>query len=355
MKPTRYIRLFQRALLISLILTASNIFAEMARLTHNSNLRESSTSSSSIIATLPTGTDLSLISIRKRSGYYHAKLQDGRSGWVLAKNVRVAQPNVVANATPSPGTRGAAFDPGCTLPFEAIKQKHPVIDDTCSIDGEKSGGGTPPASKVAENHAKNNFCLTGTPFEISYQDLLQLEGDTKKIRGPNLPSAAARKTKLGGLLDLNGQKIGEGMLVRITLFVIQGAAEYADIAPKYNGESVNCNRLTPDENDIHIPLGQQATDDEKVSVTVEMSPHYRPAQWTPDRINNVGQHLVRVTGQLFYDSAHRTASGGRTGSPRASLWEIHPVYNFEVCALNDAASCQNAPDSAWTQLDQFQP
>jgi hypothetical protein len=387
MKPHRWIKPLSSAVLISLVLTVSNLFAETGKLIHDSILRKSATSSSPLIARLPTGTDVSLTSTRKSNRYYHVTLDDGREGWVLARNVSVTSPTptptatptptptstptptptptatatptptptATPTATPTPSPGGNAFDPGCTLPFESIKQKHPIIDDSCSIDGQTSAGGTPPESKLAEDHAKNNFCLTGTPIQISYQNLLQLETDTKGISGNDLPDAAARKTKLGSLLSLNGQQVGEGTLVQITLFVIQGAADYADIAPKYKGENVNCNRLTAEENDIHIPLGQQTTDNEGVSVTAEMSPHFRPVMWTPDQINAAGQRPVRVTGQLFYDSAHRTPSGGRNGSPRASLWEIHPVYKFEVCTLNDIASCQDAPDSAWTPLDQFQP
>jgi len=209
---------------------------------------------------------------------------------------------------------------------------------------------------LAENHAKNSFCLTGDATDISYQDLLQLEGKSKNLVLKDLPDPETRKANLGNLLSLNGQTIGEGTLVRLTIYVIQGGADYADTAAKgFHGESVNCNRTSPEENDIHIPLGEKSTAAEAMSVTAEMSPHFRPAKWTPDQINAAGDHPVRVTGQLFYDSAHRTPSGGRTGDPRASLWEIHPVYAFEVCGLTDIAACKAPPDADWKPLDQFAP
>jgi hypothetical protein len=300
---------------------------------------------------------VSLTSTRKRGGYYHVTLQDGREGWVLAKNISVGQPTPAVTPTPQPQAGGKAFDPGCTLPFDAIKQKHPIIDDTCSIDGNKKGGGKLTEGKLAENHAKNNFCLTGTPVDISYDDLLQLQSARGSIHDTDLTSAADRTAKLTKVITVNGQSIGEGTLVRITLHVM--STEYADTKDKYPttyGESCNCYRPSNEENDIHIALGKQTSGDECVSVTAEMNPHFRPAKWTPDNVKLVGGRPVRVTGQLFYDSSHVICQPGKPAKPpRASLWEIHPVYRFEVCTLNDTASCQNAPDSAWTPLDQFHP
>src|SRR5208282_800406 len=44
----------------------------------------------------------------------------------------------------------------CTLPFDAIKQHHP-IDDSCFADGAAQ----PDTPQSAQNDAKNNFCSTG--------------------------------------------------------------------------------------------------------------------------------------------------------------------------------------------------
>ena len=74
-----------------------------------------------------------------------------------------------------------------------------------------------------------------------------------------------------------------------------------------------------------------------------MTPHFRPAEWTADNVNRVAAaHLpVRVTGQRFFDSSHMPCDAGkpvRTNPKRFSLWEIHPIYKFEVCTANcDAA------------------
>src|SRR5579864_1760440 len=210
------VRLSQNLLIIAWLLTATNAFSQTARVKHNSNLRKSATISSTIIVEVSAGTDVTLLSNKKRNGYYHAKLDDGRAGWLIARNI-ATEPPVAATPSPSPSSAGAgqAFDPGCALPFESIKQKHPVIDDSCSIDGEKTPGVAPTGYKLAENHAKNNFCLTTATIDISYQDLLQLEQRSKNLRGPNLPRDNARKDKLGSLLSVSGQQIGEGAVVRL--------------------------------------------------------------------------------------------------------------------------------------------
>jgi hypothetical protein len=120
------------------------------------------------------------------------------------------------------------------------------------------------------------------------------------------------------------------------------------------GESVNCYRPSDEENDIHIVLGQQTKADECASITAEMSPHFRPAKWTQDNVNSIGEHPIRVTGPLFYDSSHVICEPGkRTVPKRASLWEIHPVYALEVCSATDIEQCKAAPESAWQPLDQF--
>jgi uncharacterized protein YgiM (DUF1202 family) len=346
------------ALIIVLpVFFANSAFSQTATLKRSSNLRKSATSSSAIIEELPAGAAVTLISNTKRSGYYHVHAEDGQAGWVLARNVKVSEA-AEARRAPRPGaapTGGQAFDPGCALPFDSIKQKHP-IDDTCDMDGLSSNGGRPTEQKVAENHVKNDFCKTGAPVDISYQDLLQLEKDRQNVRDPDLPNADVRKQKLENVITVNGHSIGEGTLVRLVIHVIQGKADYADTAKQgFNGESVNCCYLSEQENDIHIPLGEQTHGDETLSVTAEMSPHFRPAKWTPEDVNSVGEHPIRVTGQLFYDSSHRAKNGKRTGPKRASLWEIHPVYAFEVCGLTDDAACKAAPDSEWKPLDQFAP
>jgi hypothetical protein len=327
----------------------------------NTNLRKSSATSSQVVELLDAGTEVTLISNGKRAGYYQVRAPDGAVGWAWAKNISLSAEGVSPTPQPTgvsptpPPTGQAAFDPGCTLPFDSIKKKHPIIDDTCGIDGSKEGGGPLSESKLAENHAKNNFCLTGAPVEISYDDLLGLQRAVQNLRPADLGTAQARHDRLTNVIAVNGQNIGEGTLVRLVTRVLKDKADYADTAKQgYNGESVNCYRLSEEENDIHIPLGTTTDLDECQSVTAEMTPHFRPKKWTPENINSVGEHPVRITGHLFYDSSHTPCTPQkRILPPRASVWEIHPVYVIEVCSSTDINACKSAPDSSWKALDHF--
>lgn len=342
------------ALVVVVSIAASSQTATVER---NSNLRKRASTTSAVIEGLPAGTRVDLLSNRRRSGYYHVRAEDGALGWVWGRNVRVSisvgtATNEMSTIRPSVG----GFNPGCTLPFDDIKEKHPIIDDSCTIDGAKRSGGALADAKLAENHVKNDFCVAGTPVDISYNNLLQLEEERENIHDAELPDAAARKAQLADVITVNGRTIGEGTLVRLVIDVIE--AHYSDTkrhpSQKSFGESVNCYRPSDEENDIHIVLGERTNADECKSVTAEMSPHFRPAQWTPANVNSVGEHPVRVTGQLFYDSSHTICEPGkRTAPKRASLWEIHPVYQFEVCRLTDIHTCKSAAETDWQPLDQF--
>src|ERR1700690_862029 len=77
--------------------------------------------------------------------------------------------------TPVAPVVSTAVGPSCTLPFDAIKQHHP-IDDSCSADGAAQ----PDTPQSAQNDAKNNFCTTGDPINIDFDVLHQLQADVSK-------------------------------------------------------------------------------------------------------------------------------------------------------------------------------
>ena len=52
--------------------------------------------------------------------------------------------------------------PGCTLPFAAIAQMHP-LDTSYPIQGQGS------AKSQLQNQAKNNFRAAGAPVSLTYQ------------------------------------------------------------------------------------------------------------------------------------------------------------------------------------------
>jgi hypothetical protein len=139
-------------------------------------------------------------------------------------------------------------------------------------------------------------------------------------------------------------RLGEGQYVSYIAFIAN--AHYSDVK---SGEAVNCNIPGPSTNDIHIVLLQQPGQDECSSTTAEMSPHYRPRNWTPAKLNATS-HPVRISGQLFYDGSHTPCHGSARPNPkRISLWEIHPVYSVEVCGQTTIADCQKS-GATWTPL-----
>jgi len=238
--------------------------------------------------------------------------------------------------------------PPCTLPFESIKQHHP-IDDSCTADGAASPG-TPQSQ---QNEAKNNFCSAGAPVNIDFDVLRQLQQDAANPGSGITFGSDAQLPRDRSVLRNLATKAGplsEGQVVRLVAFVIDAHASNVS-----KGESVNCKQSGAENNDIHIVLGQNGPkDDECTSVTAEMSPHFRPAVWTPDGLNQHNAHLYRFTGQLFFDASHRPCTG-LTGSPpkRSSLWEIHPVYAVDICT-DPNNQCKVDSDQNWVSFAEQQ-
>jgi hypothetical protein len=222
------------------------------------------------------------------------------------------------------------FTPECTLPFAGVRNA--AADDHCGI----AGGSSDPA-KQAESRAKNNFCAaTQSPRVITYDELVSLQGQSADI-----PKKVPDRTVFA--------KLGEGQYVSYVAFIKD--AHYSDVA---KGEAVNCNIPGDATNDIHIILLKDPSDDECLSTTAEMSPHYRPPDWTPQNLKSVSAgHPVRLQGHLFFDGSHTPCSGSSRPNPkRASLWEIHPVYSVDVCTQTTIAACQSS-DAEWTQLSKL--
>ena len=256
----------------------------------------------------------------------------------LASNI--STPSTTSQARHKASSATTASFPSCTLPFDSIKQHHP-IDDTCFADGAAQAN-TP---QSAQNDAKNNFCSTGAPTNISFDVLHQLQADVSKPgSGVTFGSDAQLPKDRSVLRNLptTAGTFSEGMVVRLTAYVMD--AHYSNLG---SGESVNCKKPDQESNDIHIPLVDNAKEtDECNSVTAEMSPHFRPAIWDPTNLNQKNAHLYRFTGQLFFDASHRPCSGGHGSPKRSSLWEIHPVYMLEICG-DPANNCKVDSDENW--------
>ncbi len=239
----------------------------------------------------------------------------------------------------------------CTLPFNPIAQHHPV-DDSCGPDGK----GAPNSPQAMQNDAKNNFCASGAPVDVDFDVLHQLQqvANTRVTFGSDA-SLPHDRTPLRSIPTTRGN-IGEGEVARMAAFIID--AHYSNVG---SGESVNCKLTDKESNDIHIVLQENAGEtDECKSATAEMSPHFRPDLWNPDILNEKDEnvfgkkkHLFRFTGQLFFDASHSPCVNGAGRPPkRSAIWELHPVYNVEIC-IEPNNHCNVGDDVNWQSLVDF--
>jgi hypothetical protein len=255
----------------------------------------------------------------------------------------------------------------------AKKQK---IDDACSCQGaSKSPAGKPPNQFALQNILKNNFLApAGNPKLITNRDLVMLQQRVDKIplaklpRGERdqLPTLSQRKL-LQNLNIGDGKIFSEGDVVTLTGFVIDARHSNVSINQQgvlSGGESVNCNQLGCSNNDIHIdisskPRKQGESEEARLlddGAVAEISPRHRPEAWdlfdSPDYRAFFRAHPVMFTGQLFYDASHKP----RLEPPRASVWEIHPVYAINVCLKTSLPECRpqlvNDP-AVWIPFDQL--
>jgi hypothetical protein len=246
-----------------------------------------------------------------------------------------------------PATVASAQAQTCANPF--FPGPATAIDSsTCTLAGNDG-------AETNQNEAKNNFCpstaaAAAKPIKIS--DMVALQKKVQKNKTipfgnytthplTTNPGPAINRAPLVAL--------GEGKQV-----ILQG---FVEDARQEGAESVNCTTNVPNTDlyhDIHIYLVAQPGQAECLSVVSEMIPRHRPAAWTATQVEAVATAKlpVRVTGQLMFDSSHTPCQGSSavTGDPaRASLWEIHPIYKFEVCP---AGTCSAG---GWVAIEAWKP
>jgi hypothetical protein len=247
----------------------------------------------------------------------------------------------------SSGGGGEGFSQTCTNPHFPPNSGPTTIDATSCTNGGNGG------AEEFQNEAKNNFCAVGPAKVITLPELVNLQAEVQKnssIPFGNPRSGHPLSVTAGPATDRKPlQALGEGTEVILQGFVLKARQEGA--------ESVNCKGSTadiPTNHDIHISIVDSASQQDECSgVVAEMIPHHRPASWTADNVNAVALKRlpVRVTGQLFFDSSHSPCRNGSSSSgdpKRVSLWEVHPIYEFDVCPQGD---CSNG--NGWVTLEAF--
>jgi hypothetical protein len=198
------------------------------------------------------------------------------------------------------------------------------------------------------------------------------ESDFQELDSETPPGTALHKNDADELRSL-----GEGSIV--------GAIGYLYYAQVTGPESCNCqsgtkgSKADEDKFDYHIGIGFDANvatqlrenpnaypkKDGNVltasSIIVEMTPKYRyqfeQSRWTIDNVKSAVGRQVKVTGQLLVDSEHNVASQNcaiANGKDlercwRKSVWEIHPVTQFLVCAEPSNSCAADSPK--WVEID----
>lgn len=262
----------------------------------------------------------------------------------LALGVASSQFPGARSQAKSRGVGAQAFKVSCKLPFDPIKEIHP-IDGSCG----PAGNAKLPDPRALQNIAKNNFCAAGNPVNVDFEVMHQLQQDAEN-RGITFGSDAQIPEDRSELAHLptKAGSIGEGTVARLAAYVAK--ARYSNLG---KGESVNCKHGDKESNDIHIVLGEKSNhDDECSSITAEMSPHFRPVVWDDSNLLDNNEHLYRFTGQLFFDAGHRPCAGGKGSPKRSAIWEIHPVYAVDICmdANND---CKVDSEANWVSLSDW--
>lgn len=237
-----------------------------------------------------------------------------------------------------------AFTAGCTLRghLKTLSVARP-IDSTCPRRGAGS------SNSQAQNRAKNNFCASNIPVEITIPKLRKLDSETQEaLTDAGIPfghptTIPPNRDRLEQGFTVDGVTFREGMAVFIRAFVLE--SHYSNVG---NGEAVNCNKSKQVNNDIHISLVTDPDNEECEGVTAEISPHRRPTSWASFD-DYLFTHPVMIMGHLFYDASHKPCSGANPQRPfRSSSWEIHPVYSIYVCKNATLAACPSNPtDSRW--------
>jgi hypothetical protein len=259
-----------------------------------------------------------------------------------------ARPPILAEiAEPAP-LSGKAFKPTCDVPFGSIG-KVQDIDDECGIEGSGS------AKSKLQNAAKNNFCAEGPTVDLNRRILERLQNEVDSFENfpwgspTNIPEDRSR---LKAVTTVSGKPIGEGTRVRVRAYFMH--ANYSNVS---GGEAVNCSVGGEKNNDIHIYLALTPEEDDKCeSLNAEISPHFRPKAWLDIVDLEISQKRpLRITGHLFFDASHQPCRVNKRHSPnRFTSWEIHPIYNIEVCKFKSASSCPlNGGADKWIPFDEW--
>ena len=211
---------------------------------------------------------------------------------------------------------------------KAIKCPSPLNDIT---DCPDTGCG--PSLDPLLNQTKNVKTASGSPETMTIKDMQDLPDP---IEGYKIGDPRDKITALG-----------EGKKITVEAWAL--------VARKGNGESCNCKLLSVADTDNHIVLVDPSVknptlaNNESNSETAEFTPRVRldhpnlaRAKLQPLITSGGGKLLVRITGQLMFDSEHSLGLHLK----RHNNWEVHPVLGLQFCKKK---SCS---ESDWKDIEQ---
>lgn len=244
----------------------------------------------------------------------------------------------------------------------------------CSLDGcEKAG-----SAHALLNRLKRRTTDAGgnaitfdaaTPVTVADMVALQARAEERALASRRgLELTAAQRESLRHL-GAGGLPIGEGDAVRVAGYIVPAVPGVrASGAHEGGPESVNCRVPKPPGapgwtvHDFHIPVTDRPVTlasgvTECDGVVVEMIPQGRDAhrRWLLKTMTDAAIHrdLVLFVGPLFYDNEHAPnpdcAHSVDRQPRRASLWEVHPVVEFYVCASGEM--CKVTSKDGWQRID----
>jgi hypothetical protein len=266
---------------------------------------------------------------------------------LLVGNAVMPGPKVTPPETTTSSVVAAVCDKG--LDFKSCHSEYPT---GCSDTGKY---------EAYLNLLKNQLPEQTTP-QGWFDNIGQLQ-DLERKFPPGL-----KKTNHLAMKDDLG-KLGEGQIF--------GAVGYLYDVIVEHEESSNCelddSRTDARSVDFHIYIGfddglaeriknktttpSDAQTINRESLIVEMTPHYRDLfkrGWSPDAVKKELGNRVRVVGQLMVDSEHYVKgqdcliSDAGQKCWRGTVWELHPVTDFQVCR---SGSCPDQNSVGWVALE----
>jgi uncharacterized protein YgiM (DUF1202 family) len=325
------------------LFVGGSLFAQQATVNHGVSLRGDPSTKNPPVGHLKKNENVTLLSTRPRTGFYHVQTSDGTKGWVGVKYLTVeGQAGTQPPPSPTPSAsraiaKGApphtaqAGKSGVTCPA-AVTGANATIKK-CPVTG------CGPSLDPNLNKQKNIATDSDAPVDKDFGFLVALPDP---VPGFAIGNTREKLTALG-----------EGQMIRVVAYALK-----ARVGGK---ESCNCGLKKPADTDNHIVLVDPAltnatlAENEATSQTAEFTPRVRlthPKLVGADLQTLIDATpsqalLVRVTGVQLFDSEH---SLGPFHLKRTNNWEIHPVFGLEYCPTGK--TCTKDSDANWVNMEQ---